>query len=98
MTFALIGCFAGIFVVEMLGATFCRTRIKKKQCGDGVAMSCNIDGHVYVVHAPTREQAMQAWAAYAADPECNFTWFDASKMNRLTAEFFACKHMNRRAK
>lgn len=97
MTFAIIGCVAGIFLIEYLGKTFSRTRFEKTEVS-GVAIACEIKGHTYVVSAPDAETACQAWAAYAADEECNFTWWDCAKMNRLTREFCKCKQMHRRAK
>ena len=92
MTFIIIGCAVGLFVVEMLGYTYCRTKIQNSTC-DGVIMSCEVEGHTYVVHAPSHNRACEAWVAYAADPECNFTYAHAAKMNRLSREFFKCKRM-----
>lgn len=88
MTLVLFLCVAGVFAVEFCGKSLCNRFVTSIEETDGVCMACEIDGHTYVVHAPTCNLACQAWIAFAADPDCNFTWADAAHMKRVTLEFF----------
>ena len=96
MTFVIIGCVAGILIYEMVGNSVMKTRMKTQAFFNDVQIACDVDGHTYVVNSPNCNLACQAWVAFAADPDCNFSWSDAAYMKRLTAELFAEIEANRK--
>jgi hypothetical protein len=95
MTFVIIGCVAGIIIIEMVGKRIMKAGMKMEHYFSEVEISCEVDGHTYVVIAPNCNLACQSWTAYAADPDCNFSWADAAYMNRLTNELFLTRELMR---